>query len=422
MSTKTIKDKALLVGVIFDHQDDTIIREHLDELSLLADTAGFEVVETVTQRITKINPKYFVGQGKAQEIANLAKILEIKWIIFDDDLSPTQIKVLSKLVKDVQVIDRSGLILDIFRRHAKTREAKTQVELAQLEYTLPRLTRQWVHLERQMGGLGTRAGMGETQIEIDRRAIRKRIAKLKTDLQRIEKERAAQSKGRQEFFRAALVGYTNAGKSTLMKAITGADVYIEDQLFATLDTTIRQVKFDDQHRMLLSDTVGFIRKLPHDLVASFKSTLKEVVDSDLLLIVLDASSPYIMDHFETINLVLKELAAIDKKKLIVLNKADLVEDPVRLMNIKKQFPDAVMISALKHFKINELLNQLKIILDTNDVILTVEVPYNDGKTLAELERNTKILNREYVNTGIILKIQGSRHVISKTIHKHRPDS
>ena len=215
-------------------------------------------------------------------------------------MSPGQIKNYHKISDSVKVLDRSGLILDIFQKHAKTKEARTQVDLAYMEYLLPRLTRQWTHLERQMGGIGTRAGMGETQIEIDRRLIRTRISKLKKELARIEKERDTKSYRRQSEFRVSLVGYTSAGKSTLFKALTGSDVYIQDQLFATLDTTVRQLQIDESHSILLSDTVGFIRKLPHNLVASFKCTLKEVLEADLILVMLDISSSQIKDHFQII--------------------------------------------------------------------------------------------------------------------------
>ena len=235
--------------------------------------------------------------------------MNVKLIIFDDELSPAQIKNYHNLSNKIKVLDRSGLILDIFRKHARTKEATTQVDLAYLEYLLPRLTRQWTHLERQMGGIGTRAGMGETQIEVDRRLVRGRITRLKKDLIRIEKERHTQSMRRDSEYRVALVGYTNAGKSTLFKALTGTDVYIQDQLFATLDTTIRKLSLDSSHTILLSDTVGFIRKLPHNLVASFKSTLKEVLEADLILMVLDISSPQISDHITTIFDVLKEMSA-----------------------------------------------------------------------------------------------------------------
>ena len=321
-----VNEKTIIIGVIQSGQTDEIINEHLDELELLAETAGAEVVGRITQKVSKINSATFIGKGKANQIISQAKELDVKLIIFDDELSPGQIKNYHNLSDKIKVLDRSGLILDIFRKHARTKEATTQVNLAYLEYLLPRLTRQWTHLERQMGGIGTRAGMGETQIEVDRRLIRTRITRLKRDLKKIEKERDTQSTRRQSEFRVSLVGYTNAGKSTLFKAITGAEVYIKDQLFATLDTTIRKLDLDSSHEILLSDTVGFIRKLPHNLVASFKSTLKEVLEADLILVVLDISSLQIKDHVNTIADVLKEMGANEIPIIQVLNKVDLISD------------------------------------------------------------------------------------------------
>ena len=282
------KEKAILVGVIHGNLDEKKVDHHLDELSLLTETAGGEVVGYVKQKLNRINPSYFIGTGKAKEVINIAKEQNASIIIFDDELSPSHVKNFNKLSEEIKVIDRSALILDIFKQHAQTKEAKTQVELAQLQYMLPRLTRAWTHLERQMGGIGTRAGAGETQIEVDRRLVRTRISKLKNELIKIDKERLTQGKRRSDQFKVALVGYTNAGKSTLMNVMSGADVYTKDQLFATLDTTVRSLTLEGTHQILLSDTVGFIRKLPHHLIASFKSTLNEVILADLILIVLDA--------------------------------------------------------------------------------------------------------------------------------------
>ena len=310
------------------------------------------------------------------------------------------------LSDDLKVIDRSALILDIFRQHARSREAKTQVELAHLGYLLPRLTRQWTHLERQIGGIGTRSGMGETQIEIDRRLIRTRISKLKKELEKIDQERTVQSKGRQTYFRAALVGYTNAGKSTIMNVLSGADVFVEDQLFATLDTTIRQVDINDSHQVLLSDTVGFVRKLPHDLVASFRSTLKEVVDADLLLVVLDASSPHVSDHYKTIKNVLDEIDAGDKRSLIVLNKIDLVEDMKILNQLKQTFPEAVMISALDKLRLDELLKSIESIMNEDFQTVDVDIPFVNGKIISEIQDDMDVLDREYYDEGVRMTIKG----------------
>ena len=291
-----LKERAFLVGVITGDETYEKVKSNLNELSLLADTAGAVAVELIISKINRISPKYFVGKGKAEQIINQAKALNVNLIIFDDDLSPTQSRNFHKISDKIKIIDRTGLILDIFTNNAKTTESKTQVELARLQYILPRLTRMWTHLERQMGGIGTRAGAGETQIEIDSRLIRTKISKLKRQIKSIEKERITQSIRRKEKFRVSLVGYTNAGKSTLLNTLTGAQVYAKNKLFATLDTTVKSLKIEKNNEILLSDSVGFIRKLPHDLVASFKSTLKEVVESDLLLIVVDSSSQNLDDE------------------------------------------------------------------------------------------------------------------------------
>ena len=399
-------EKALLVGVIHGEVNEATTIEHLDELELLADTAGAKVVGQITQRLKKLNPQFLVGKGKADQIVGQAKELDAQLIIFDDDLSPAQAKNFMNLSDDLKVIDRSALILDIFRQHARSREAKTQVELAHLGYLLPRLTRQWTHLERQIGGIGTRSGMGETQIEIDRRLIRTRISKLKKELEKIDQERTVQSKGRQTYFRAALVGYTNAGKSTIMNVLSGADVFVEDQLFATLDTTIRQVNINDSHQVLLSDTVGFVRKLPHDLVASFRSTLKEVVDADLLLVVLDASSPHVSDHYKTIKNVLDEIDAGDKRSLIVLNKIDLVEDMKILNQLKQTFPEAVMISALDKLRLDELLKSIESIMNEDFQTVDVDIPFVNGKIISEIQDDKDVLDREYYDEGVRMTIKG----------------
>jgi GTP-binding protein HflX len=248
--------------------------------------------------------------------------------------------------------------------------------------------------------------MGETQIEIDRRLIRTRISKLKKELEKIDQERTVQSKGRQTYFRAALVGYTNAGKSTIMNVLSGADVFVEDQLFATLDTTIRQVNINDSHQVLLSDTVGFVRKLPHDLVASFRSTLKEVVDADLLLVVLDASSPHVSDHYKTIKNVLDEIDAGDKRSLIVLNKIDLVEDMKILNQLKQTFPEAVMISALDKLRLDELLKSIESIMNEDFQTVDVDIPFVNGKIISEIQDDMDVLDREYYDEGVRMTIKG----------------
>tara|TARA_B110000438_G_scaffold53745_1_gene53922 strand:+ start:277 stop:1548 length:1272 start_codon:yes stop_codon:yes gene_type:complete len=407
------KEKALLIGVIYEKLDESLVEEHLKELELLAETAGAKVVGKVTQKLSRINPAYFIGSGKAEEIIKQAEELSVSLIIFDDDLSPAQIKNYSNLVKNIKVIDRSALILDIFSQHAKTKEAKTQVELAQLEYMLPRLTRAWTHLERQMGGIGARAGAGETQIEVDRRLLRTKISKLKKELTKIDKERETQSKNRLNEFKVALVGYTNAGKSTLMKTMSGADVLIKNQLFATLDTTIRTVKLDNSHTILLSDTVGFVRKLPHHLVASFKSTLKEVVDADLILIMLDASSNEVLDHFNTIIEVLKDLGAERHPSLIILNKIDHQNFENKMSYLKNTFPEAIFISALNKLMIDSLNNKIINFMDMNYQTVDLHFTYQESKKLALAQEGVNVLERVYNDDHVYLKVKGSRKRISQ---------
>ena len=412
---KVSKERAILVGVMFNDKEIHNLDEHLDELEMLASTAGATVVGRVVQKMIKINPSTFIGKGKANQLIKQAVELNVKIIIFDQELSPAQIKNYHKIANKIKVIDRSGLILDIFKKRAKSKEASTQVELAYLEYLLPRLTRQWTHLERQMGGIGTRAGMGETQIEVDRRLIRAKISKLKTRLKRIEKERTLQGMNRKNEFRVALVGYTNAGKSTLFNTMSGSDVYVKNQLFATLDTTIRKIKLDNFHKILLSDTVGFIRKLPHNLVASFRSTLKEVLEADLILTVLDISNHQIMDHLETIQKVLEELGAENIKNIIVLNKFDLVESNILLKKINSKLPNSVMISAREHLMLTKLKSKIIEVMDENYATMDIEISYDQGKKLSYAQKNFLILEKFYNEDNIKLKIRGNKDRLQKII-------
>ena len=406
-------EKAVLVGVILPGMTKALMEEHLDELTLLAQTAGAEVVGRYIQRRDRINPTYFIGKGKAQQIVQQSQELDVQLIIFDDELSPSQIRNFLKISDSIKVIDRTGLILDIFQRHAQTRESKTQVELAHLQYLLPRLTRLWTHLERQMGGIGTRAGAGETQIEVDRRIIRDRIAKLRKDLKKIDKERETQSKRRKEMFRVALVGYTNAGKSTLLNALTGADVFVQDQLFATLDTTIRTLEVNDHHRLLLSDSVGFIRKLPHTLVASFRSTLMEVLEADLLLLMLDGSSYLLDEQLQTVREVLNEIGARDKEAMLVINKIDLIEDPEILQGLKARFPEAVFISALNHLRLDAL--QEAMVEEMEKSYRTAQVVFDPGlgKEIATVFQEVEVLDTSYEDDGVHLTIRGERVTVER---------
>ncbi|MDR2810648.1 MAG: GTPase HflX [Tannerellaceae bacterium] len=312
-------EKAVLVGLITPEQNEQKVKEYLDELAFLADTAGAEPVKRFIQRMNMPHPVTFVGSGKLQEIKNYVAENEIGLVIFDDELSAKQLRNIEQELQ-VMILDRTGLILDIFARRAQTAHAKTQVELAQHQYMLPRLTRLWTHLERQRGGIGMR-GPGETQIETDRRIILSRIAKLKQDLVEIDKQKSLQRKNRGKMVRVALVGYTNVGKSTLMNRLSKSDVFAENKLFATLDTTVRKVIVENLP-FLLSDTVGFIRKLPTELVESFKSTLDEVREADLLIHVVDISHPGFEEQMETVNRTLSEIDGSEKPVLVVFNKID----------------------------------------------------------------------------------------------------
>jgi len=412
-SNSKSKEKALLIGVIHGELDEQIVEDHLDELRLLAITAGAEVVGNITQKLSRINPSFFIGTGKAEQIISQAKELGVSLIIFDDELSPAQLKNFINLAKDVKVIDRGALILDIFRQHAQTKEAQTQVELAQLEYMLPRLSKAWSHLERQMGGIGTRAGAGETQIEVDRRLIRTRISKLKRDLIKIEKERETQSKRRGNVFKVALVGYTNAGKSTLMNAISGANVFVEDKLFATLDTIIRSVELNNAHKILLSDTVGFVRKLPHHLVATFKSTLKEVVDADLILLVLDASSTQVVEHYNTIVEVLKELGAERHQTVVIMNKIDEENAAKQLNFLKRKFPEGIYLSALNNLRINKLTQKIIDVMDKDFQTIDLLFSYKEAKEMALAQKGVDVLERNYEDDCVRLKVKASRWRINQ---------
>jgi GTP-binding protein HflX len=376
------KEKAILVGVKLPSLNRFYTEESLEELKLLSETAGAEVLDTVIQERQKLDPAFFIGKGKADQIGDLSRRKGANILIFDDDLSPAQVYNLEKKL-DIKVIDRSTLILDIFAKRAKTKEAKIQVELAQLLYLLPRLTRGWTHLSRQEGGIGTK-GPGETQLEVDRRRLRRKILDLEKSLVKIDKERTVQRKRREHMFsegsasggKVTLVGYTNAGKSTLFNQLTKASAKVEDKLFSTLDSTTRLIKFAEvkdssgngKHsndlKIILTDTIGFIRKLPHHLVASFKSTLDEVRLADLLLHVVDVSHPDFAQHIDKVNQVLSELDSLDKPTIMVYNKIDRLDG--KSPPFTRHFiPDSdrkgneIFISAEKEVGITDLIAKIK---------------------------------------------------------------
>ena len=327
VETAVQQETALLVSVITPDVSDQMAKDYLTELQFLVETAGGITKGIMTQKLQKPEHATFVGTGKLEEIKEFVEAEEIDMIVFDDELSPSQLRNIERELKK-KVLDRSSLILDIFAKHAQTAQAKTQVELAQLQYLLPRLTRMWTHLERQRGGIGMR-GPGESQIETDRRIILNKISLLKERLKEIDKQSATQRKNRGEMIRVALVGYTNVGKSTILNMISKSDVLMENKLFATLDTTVRKVVIDNLP-FLLSDTVGFIRKLPHHLVESFKSTLDEVREADVLIHVVDISHPNFEEHIIAVNETLKDIKALDKPIITVFNKIDAYKAPVEV--------------------------------------------------------------------------------------------
>ncbi|MFZ9581490.1 MAG: GTPase HflX [Crocinitomicaceae bacterium] len=372
-----IQEKCILVSVIHGDVDERLAHEYLDELAFLAETAGAVGVMAFTQKLPYPNPRTYVGEGKLQEIKNYADEQDIDAVIFDDELSPSQLRNIERALNR-KIIDRSILILDIFAKRARTFHAKTQVELAQLQYMLPRLTRMWTHLERQKGGIGMR-GPGESQIETDRRIIQQRIALMKERLKEIDKQMTIQRGNRGQLVRVALVGYTNVGKSTLMNLISKSDVFAENKLFATLDTTVRKVVIDNLP-FLLTDTVGFIRKLPKQLLESFKSTLDEVREADLLVHVLDLSHPNFQDHFDTVNSTLQEIDKDIKPTLIVFNKIDALSEESSLEELKKTWMarldgrPCVFISAVAKTNTDELKDT---VYREVKEIFKVRYPYNN---------------------------------------------
>jgi len=376
ITTSVKAEKAVLIGLITREDTPEQVADYLNELEFLAKTAGIDTLKSFTQRLDKPDMSTFIGKGKLQEVLEYVEEHEVDVVIFDDDLTPSQMRNVEKIFNK-KIYDRSLLILDIFMYRAQTAQAKTQVDLARSEYLLPRLTRMWTHLERQRGGTGTRGGAGEKEIETDRRIIRDKIAKLKKRLKQIDKQMHTQRSNRGAMVRIALVGYTNAGKSTLMNLMSKSEVFAEDKLFATLDTTVRKVVFQNLP-FLLSDTVGFIRKLPAQLVESFKSTLDEVREADMLLHVVDISHPNFEEHFHTVNETLAEIDSADKPTIVVFNKLDAYKpkpvdpqdheavtenaDPLEVLKrswmAKVDAKEVVFVSAIKKQNIDELREKI----------------------------------------------------------------
>ncbi len=385
-------ERAILFRVMLS-EERTDGEEPLEELLRLAETAGANVVHTVVQNRASIDPVYYIGKGKALELARIAKELDVDVLICDDDLAPAQVKNLEKVI-DEKVIDRSELILDIFATRAKTFQAKLQVELAQLEYTKPRLKRMWTHLSRIEGGIGTR-GPGEKQLEVDKRIVARKIHYLREKLHEIEKRQERLVASRREFFTVSIVGYTNAGKSTLMNVLTDSGAFVEDKLFATLDTKTSVCKLDNGEKILVSDTVGFIKKLPHHLVASFKATLEEARHADLLLHVVDVSSPVVNRQIEAVNIVLKELGCDKKPTIMVFNKIDAVRDESAVPLLRSHYKNCVIISAKTHQGMEELKRKIVEMLERNLVDLEISCSAGNGKLIAYLHEHARIISSRF---------------------------
>ena len=408
----------IIVGArkVFEEQDASSVSSSLEELSLLADTLGLRVMGSIVVSLRKITPSIFYGKGQIESISNKASAMDCPYIIFNDDITPAQFKNIKKIILKREVFDRTGIILEIFRNNAKTKESKLQVELASLQYMLPRLTRQWTHLERQMGGTGTRGGPGEKQIEIDRRLIGKKITKLKSDLEKITKNREVQSYSRKNVFRVSLVGYTNAGKSSLLNALCQPETtYVEDKLFATLDTTTRNINISKNKRILVTDTVGFIKDLPHDLVASFRSTFEEAKSSDLVIIVVDSSisRKIIQEHISVIQSTLDGMSIKNKETLFVFNKVDQIEDKEKIAYLKKKYKDSILVSAREHIMIDDLVKYIESLMKRSYVSGLLAIPHKESSLLKDIYGKFEIESRKDTFEHIELKISGNALDIEK---------
>ena len=411
-------NKGFLVSLILPHHDVADIKEECEEIHLLAKTIDYKIIETFTQKSSKINPSTYIGKGKIREIISKAEELNIRSLFINDELKPSQLKNIKNLSDGkINIIDRTYLILNIFKKNAKTKESKAQVKLATLEYLMPRLTGMWTHLERQMGGVGTRGGPGEKQIEIDRRIVRNEVKKLKIILTSIRKQRINQTKQRRDLFKVSLVGYTNAGKSSIFNCITGYNTLVKNQLFATLETTTKKVVLPNKKNILLSDTVGFLRRLPHNLVASFRSTLREINDSDLIIKVIDISSNDINSHINTINNTLKDLNAEKCKSLYVFNKIDLVKDENIFITINNKYNKPIMISAFKDLRMEDLYSKInEITLFGNDEFF-LNIPQEESFYISYVYDNAVVLKRDDEYDYIKFKISCSKNNYAKIVKK-----
>lgn len=393
-------ERALLVGAYIDPAAKGETASLLAELEELVDTLGVPVIDRQLVAHRESHPRYLIGSGKAEELIARAKEQQCDVIIFDNELSPSQQRNWEQL-SGLTVIDRTEVILDIFGQRAHTREARLQVELARLEYSLPRLTRAWSHLVRQGGGIGAR-GEGETQLEQDKRRVRVAIDRCRQELEQVRSSRATQRKDRKRapVPNAAIVGYTNSGKSSLLRRLTGADVFVEDKLFATLDTTTRKIAMPNNQPLLLTDTVGFVRRLPHGLVDAFRATLEEAALADFLIHLLDASQPEVLEFFNTTRKVLAELGAEEKRTIVAFNKIDRVDDPAVLAGLRRHFPDAHFISVHTGAGLGDLIERMAEEVASGAVTRELRLPQTESALIARLHRQAKILETEYLDDEV----------------------
>jgi GTPase len=411
--------RAFLFGT--DRAEDRLWGEQpLEELGRLAETAGAQVIGHAIQHIKKVDSQTYIGRGKAEEIRQKIEELEAQLAVFDAELSPGQARNLEDLF-GVQVLDRSELILDIFARHARTNQARLQVELAQLEYLLPRLKRMWVHLSRIRGGIGLR-GPGEKQIETDRRIIQRRIALLRKKLDKINKQHSVQRQSRGSLINFGLVGYTNAGKSSLLAGLTGCEVLVRDQLFSTLDTTTRRLALPGDRKVLLTDTVGFINHLPHRLIASFKATLDELSEADHLLVVVDISNAHFQERIQVVNRVLEEIGAGSLERTYVFNKVDLLRDNQVLVDVAEEYPDHVFTSAIgKDPSVRHLNDRLIRIVERYETEFSIELKPEEGRLSADLHRLGHVIDRRNANGVVSLRVRMLKSLLNKLLSDN-PDN